>query len=272
LNAKAITLSALAVIGCGMISALWWLKGEAAASTALAGIGASILAAVVFDIVPRLSNYVIRREAEWFFGEAFATGRGRLIAAQWMPHNILDSVDLQGLVDVAQEINARFGQSPIISTDHAAPMIDQTASFVTFGLGMNRYANMVADETKDEYFTWYGRPGEDRTDISWKNPVDETWNTKKATADEDFAFIVRLMPSRHPGTVWLLCGGARNWGTAEAGWYLANRWRNLLRQWRKSSPIRGRVPDDFVCWVVLRAKPGQRGSGVPIEWGVRPVS
>ena len=83
----------------------------------------------------------------------------------------------------------------------------------------------------------------------------------------DYGLILRLRPHNHTNRVWIVCAGFGEWGTSGAAWYLANRWKKLLKAnksiWMSilhpSSFFKGR---DFAT--IVKVKPGYDESAEPI--------
>ncbi|GMV26795.1 MAG: hypothetical protein AMXMBFR58_28260 [Phycisphaerae bacterium] len=232
------------------------------------GIGASLLAAVVFDAVPRLLRWIEVRgtisDARSFFGAAFQRGEGTLIAAQWNasggtePQGLMDAIDMMGLVDVARQLTILFQQPIKICTDKGID-VDQGSSFVTFGLGNNLYAKLIGDYGRDRLFTWQFRSkAEDH--IGFRD--GKTMRGYSRTEDFDYGFVVRVVPAHHPAQVWLLCGGANNHGTAGAGWYLSEHWRDLMNDWRNLGSDLG---PGTVCAALISVKPRELRSATPLQ-------
>lgn len=51
-------------------------------------------------------------------------------------------------------------------------------------------------------------------------------------AAHDHGLILKINPSNHPHRTWICCAGLGEWGTSAAAWYLARRWRKIMRNSR----------------------------------------
>ena len=90
----------------------------------------------------------------------------------------------------------------------------------------------------------------------------------------DHGFILRITPPQFPQRSWIACAGLGEWGTSGSAWFLANKWRELLKTIHPLAYLSGiaSIPD-FVA--IIRVIPGQdqsaeivalyRGSGNVIK-------
>jgi hypothetical protein len=56
----------------------------------------------------------------------------------------------------------------------------------------------------------------------------------KEPARKDYGMVLRLPNLRFPGHFFFVCAGLGEWGTSGAAWYLATKWRDLLREFGNS--------------------------------------
>jgi hypothetical protein len=49
-------------------------------------------------------------------------------------------------------------------------------------------------------------------------------------AEFDYGLILKVKPSQFPHRVWISCAGRGEWGTSGAAWFLANKWKEILRR------------------------------------------
>lgn len=52
----------------------------------------------------------------------------------------------------------------------------------------------------------------------------------KGPEKRDYGMVLKLPNSRFPGHFFFVCAGLGEWGTSGAAWYLATKWRDLLRR------------------------------------------
>ena len=45
----------------------------------------------------------------------------------------------------------------------------------------------------------------------------------------DYGMILKISPEQFPRRTWITCFGIGEWGTSGAAWYLANKWREILK-------------------------------------------
>jgi hypothetical protein len=50
---------------------------------------------------------------------------------------------------------------------------------------------------------------------------------------------LKIHPKQFPGRVWIACAGKGEWGTSGSAWFLANRWKEIVKQLSNT--------DRFVC-------------------------
>lgn len=72
----------------------------------------------------------------------------------------------------------------------------------------------------------------------------------------DHGFILRITPPQFPQRSWIACAGLGEWGTSGSAWFLANKWRQLLKAIHPLAYLSGiaSIPD-FVA--IIRVIPGQ---------------
>jgi len=79
----------------------------------------------------------------------------------------------------------------------------------------------------------------------------------------DYGLILRIRPNEFPDRVWIVCAGLGEWGTSGAAWYLAKRWRKLLRaNYSWSNPLYFGKGINFAT--IVRVKSGQDESAKPV--------
>lgn len=271
-----VILIVLLVFGIALVSSLWWRSNSDSWSIASAGIGASVLAAVIFDGVPRIVQWIedsgLNKKAKEFFGKDFVNGSGEIIVLQWRGQTIdefqfplVDARDMDGVIDVANELINRFGH-PIKTEADNSPTIDHGKSFITIGLSENKYAKLIADRDVDKNITWRSRKKRDFCHISYKDESGN-WIDLNAGPDQDFGIIVRVVPRSHPNRVWILCGGAGSWGTSGASWYLAAHWDVLYREWK----ARNGLQPGKISIALIRTCPDQLRSAVIYKNNIKVV-
>jgi len=76
------------------------------------------------------------------------------------------------------------------------------------------------------------------------------------TNEVDHGFILRITPPDFPHRSWIVCAGLGEWGTSGSAWYLAYRWKKLVRSIHPIAYWSGvmRIPDFSV---IVRVIPGQ---------------
>jgi len=72
----------------------------------------------------------------------------------------------------------------------------------------------------------------------------------------DYGCILRIRPPEFPQHSWIVCAGLGEWGTSGSAWYLAHRWRNLIRSIHPFAYRSGfmRVPDFLAIIRVVRGQ------------------
>jgi hypothetical protein len=134
--------------------------------------------------------------------------------------------DLQALVYVAGLFGQVIHQTPPLKVD--SQMAEQCdASFISFGLSSNDCTHMYRKHAKGKALFEIVPDGNGSEFLR----VDgEDFVTKRG--EGYYGIIVRYHPDpeHEPDRVWMLCGGLGERGTTGAAWFLANRWRYLLRR------------------------------------------
>jgi hypothetical protein len=122
------------------------------------------------------------------------------------------------------------------------------ASFISFGLSSNDCTHMYRRRTRGKALFDIIRDG---LGSEFLRVGGEDFATKPG--EVCYGIIVRYHPDpeHEPDRVWMLCAGLGERGTTGAAWYLANRWRHLLR----------RVGDrDFVAVIEVQPNTDQLSS------------
>lgn len=72
----------------------------------------------------------------------------------------------------------------------------------------------------------------------------------------DYGLILKIRPEQFPERVWIVCAGIGEWGTSGAGWYLSNKWKEILKANRPWYDPRGLFEGaDFAT--IVQVRPGQ---------------
>ncbi len=86
----------------------------------------------------------------------------------------------------------------------------------------------------------------------------------ECSAAVDHGIILRIKPSQFPNKSWVVCAGLSEYGTSGAAWFLANKWREILR--KKESFWYRLVPWRFPDFLgIVKVIPGQDQSADLIE-------
>lgn len=48
--------------------------------------------------------------------------------------------------------------------------------------------------------------------------------------NRDYGIILKIHPKQFPDRVWIACAGIGEWGTSGSAWFLANRWKNVVKE------------------------------------------
>jgi hypothetical protein len=77
-----------------------------------------------------------------------------------------------------------------------------------------------------------------------------------AGGNTDYGCILRIRPPGFPQRSWIVCAGLGEWGTSGSAWYLAHRWRNLIRSIHPFAYRSGfmRIPDFLAVIRVVRGQ------------------
>lgn len=68
----------------------------------------------------------------------------------------------------------------------------------------------------------------------------------------DYGFILRITPTQFPQRSWIACSGLGEWGTSGSAWFLATKWRELLRIISPLAYFSGLMPlPDFVASIKI---------------------
>jgi len=71
----------------------------------------------------------------------------------------------------------------------------------------------------------------------------------------DYGLILKLNPNNFLNRVWLTCAGYGEWGSSGAAWYLAHKWREIVK-----------FADNKPFCIITKVKIGQDESAEPIVW------
>jgi hypothetical protein len=69
----------------------------------------------------------------------------------------------------------------------------------------------------------------------------------------DYGLILKIHPAQFPHRNWFVCAGRGEWGTSGAGWYLANKWKEIHK-----------FAGDSTFAIVVRVKRDQDESAEPV--------
>jgi len=76
----------------------------------------------------------------------------------------------------------------------------------------------------------------------------------------DYGIIAKIHPNNFPERTWFVCAGRGEWGTSGAAWYLAKKWKELLK-----------TNADSMFILVVSVSVEQDESAVPV-WSTRQLS
>lgn len=131
-------------------------------------------------------------------------------------------------------INAlgKYRKEPISVENDAAAYGDLDRSFVALGSpSSNEISDLIQREPNNEFLEF-------RQESSEGFIFDKKGGRKfvgfKEPARKDYGMVLRLPNLRFPGHFFFVCAGLGEWGTSGAAWYLATKWRDLLREFGNS--------------------------------------
>ncbi len=80
----------------------------------------------------------------------------------------------------------------------------------------------------------------------------------------DYGFILRITPPQFPKRSWIACSGLGEWGTSGSAWFLANKWKYLMRKISPFAYYMGIMPIcDFVA--IIKITRGQDQSAEIVD-------
>jgi hypothetical protein len=112
--------------------------------------------------------------------------------------------------------------------------------FISFGAMSNLMTVAAFENTGNQLATYDGATG---FFVSKKD------GTRLCQIREgyDYGLILKIHPVQFPQRTWIVCAGIGEWGTSGSAWFLAYRWRNIVRKSKDNAP--------FAC--VVEVRPGQ---------------
>jgi hypothetical protein len=130
-------------------------------------------------------------------------------------------------IRAASYVSSALGREGGVSTTSATDddlVAQLDIDFVSFGAMNNeKTLDLFSNEANDlaEYDVSRGI-------FVWKQ--DRSSLCPPPRPNIDCGVILKIHPKQFPGRVWIACAGKGEWGTSGSAWFLANRWKEIVKQ------------------------------------------
>lgn len=149
--------------------------------------------------------------------------------------NLKQITSIASAKSIGYLVNA-FGKSPkispTISSDHD---IDEKMdiSFISIGGKGNIKTEDLLENLGNEFYEF--RINNNVLNITNKKTGEKVVDTNDMDKC-DYGVIIKINPAHNPEKTWICCAGVGLWGTSGASYYLAQKWKEILK-WAGNKPF-----------------------------------
>ncbi len=171
-----------------------------------------------------ISPYMDAKSPRYFrYVKTYHDGRAIALVGPW--GYIVSECEIRSASYIINAVST-YRKLPVavLSDTTAFESLDRT--FVALGSGSSNEISDLILRAPGNEFLEFGQQG---TTILDKKTGREFVGFKEPVR-RDYGIILKLPNLRFPGHFFFLCAGLGEWGTSGATWYLATKWRDLLRK------------------------------------------